>query len=72
MYSFFQIEFGTIGIRRQPYGGCSAPGMRTLSISPRCIYKGCARRNPPLEPYPIANNVIIDLFYIQQEIFEVM
>ncbi|CAJ0907726.1 10793_t:CDS:2, partial [Entrophospora sp. SA101] len=50
------IEFGTIDRNRQPYGGCSAPGMRTLSISPHCIYKGCACRNPPLSPYPIANN----------------
>ncbi|CAJ0831491.1 15147_t:CDS:10, partial [Entrophospora sp. SA101] len=55
------IEFGTIDRSQQPYGGCSAPGIRTLSISPHCIYKGCAHRNPPLSPYPIANNVLLVL-----------
>ncbi|CAI2191267.1 4690_t:CDS:2 [Funneliformis geosporum] len=66
------IEFGTIDSKNQPFNGCSALGRRTLSISPDCIYKGCDRQNPPLSPFPLANDVVIDLFYIQQEIFAVM
>ncbi|CAI2176153.1 20274_t:CDS:2, partial [Funneliformis geosporum] len=57
------IEFGTIDATNQPYNGCTAVGMCVLNISPRCIYRGCPRQ-------PFANNVIIDLFHIQQEIFD--
>ncbi|RGB34237.1 hypothetical protein C1646_760775 [Rhizophagus diaphanus] len=59
------IEFGTIDGGNRPYNGCSAPGTCTLNISPRCIYRGCSRQ-------PIANNVVIDLYGIQQEIFDNM
>ncbi|PKB98964.1 hypothetical protein RhiirA5_430504 [Rhizophagus irregularis] len=48
------------------------PGMCTLNISPRCMYRGCPRQNPPLPPYPITNNDVIDLHDIQQEIFDNM
>ncbi|RGB40616.1 hypothetical protein C1646_663662 [Rhizophagus diaphanus] len=65
------IEFGTIDGGNQPYNGCSGLGMCTLNISPRCIYRGCPRQNP-LPPYPITNNVVIDLHDIQQEIFDNM
>ncbi|CAB5126278.1 unnamed protein product [Rhizophagus irregularis] len=58
--------------RNQPYNGCSSPGMCTLNISPRCMYRGCPRQNPPLPPYPITNNDVIDLHDIQQEIFDNM
>ncbi|GES80625.1 hypothetical protein GLOIN_2v1697953 [Rhizophagus clarus] len=60
------LEFGTIDRRGQQYNGCAAAGMCTLNISPNCIFIGCPR------PYPIANNVVIDLFDIQQEIFDNM
>ncbi|PKY16047.1 hypothetical protein RhiirB3_402457 [Rhizophagus irregularis] len=59
------IELRTIDKRSQPYNGCSAPGTCTLNISPRCIYRGCPRQ-------PITNNVVIDLYNIQQEIFDNM
>ncbi|CAG8589427.1 9123_t:CDS:2 [Funneliformis mosseae] len=66
------IEFGTIDAKNRLYNGCSAPGMRTLSISPHCIYRGCPRQDPPRPPYPISNDVIIDLFHIQQQVFRVI
>ncbi|CAB4421903.1 unnamed protein product [Rhizophagus irregularis] len=59
------IEFGTIDGGNQPYNECSSPGMCTLNISPRCIYRSCPRQNPPLPPCPITNNVVIDLHDIQ-------
>ncbi|CAB4491903.1 unnamed protein product [Rhizophagus irregularis] len=34
--------------------------------------QGCPRQNPPLPPYPITNNDVIDLHDIQQEIFDNM
>ena len=66
MCLFYQIEFGTIDLKGNSYNGCSTPGSCTLSISPCCIYKGCT------PPYPLANNIVFDLFEIQQEIFAVM
>ncbi|CAG8668155.1 22324_t:CDS:2, partial [Rhizophagus irregularis] len=60
------IEFGTINSDGNPYYGCSTLGSCTLSISPHCIYKGCTY------PYPLTDDVVIDLFSIQQEIFAVM
>ncbi|RIA89353.1 hypothetical protein C1645_824982 [Glomus cerebriforme] len=62
------IEFGTIDRNNQPYNGCIAVGMCTLNISPLCIFRGC----PGIPPYPIANNVIINFFPIQQSIFHAM
>ncbi|PKC09475.1 hypothetical protein RhiirA5_375415 [Rhizophagus irregularis] len=61
-----EIEFGTINSDGNPYYGCSTLGSCTLSISPHCIYKGCTY------PYPLTDDVVIDLFSIQQEIFAVM
>ncbi|CAG8615480.1 14929_t:CDS:2, partial [Funneliformis caledonium] len=63
------IEFGTIDGENRLYNRCSAPGMCTLSMSPHCIYRGCPHQNPPLPQYPIENDVIIDLFLIQQKNF---
>lgn len=63
---FYKIEFGTINSDGNPYYGCSTLGSCTLSISPHCIYKGCTY------PYPLTDDVVIDLFSIQQEIFAVM
>ncbi|PKK69512.1 hypothetical protein RhiirC2_866709 [Rhizophagus irregularis] len=60
------IEFGTINSDGNLYYGCSTLGSCTLSISPHCIYKGCTY------PYPLTDDVVIDLFSIQQEIFAVM
>ena len=68
MHLFFQIEFRTIDRNNRPYNGCTAVGMCTLNISPICIF----RDYPGVPPYPIANNVIIDFFPIQQAIFDVM
>ncbi|CAG8592384.1 19585_t:CDS:2 [Dentiscutata erythropus] len=58
------LEFGTIDGNNAPYNGCSAPGMRTVTITPACAYQGCT------PPYPLSVNVVIDLFDIQQAIFE--
>ncbi|RIB03884.1 hypothetical protein C2G38_2223848 [Gigaspora rosea] len=58
------LEFGTINKYDVLYNGCLAPGMRTLTITSACVYKG---HNPP---HPLSVNVVIDLFNIQQEIFE--
>ncbi|CAG8500851.1 15470_t:CDS:2 [Funneliformis mosseae] len=66
------ITYQTIDAENRLYNGCSAPEMRTLSISPHCIYIGCPRQHPPLSPYPISNDVIIDLFHIQQQTFRVI
>ncbi|CAG8786217.1 5515_t:CDS:2, partial [Dentiscutata erythropus] len=63
---FFQLEFGTISGHGALYNGCSAHGMRTLMIARECAYEGCT---PPYPPYPIAGNVVIDLFDIQEAIF---
>ncbi|KAF0527653.1 hypothetical protein F8M41_013543 [Gigaspora margarita] len=57
------LEFGTINRHGAPYNGCSAPGMRTVTITPACVYRSCT------PPYPLSVNVVIDLFDIQQEIF---
>ncbi|CAG8619669.1 23419_t:CDS:2, partial [Gigaspora rosea] len=57
------LEFGTINKHSAPYNGCSAPGMRTVTITPACVYKGCT------PPHPLSVNAVIDLFNIQQAIF---
>ncbi|GES99452.1 hypothetical protein GLOIN_2v1546814 [Rhizophagus clarus] len=62
------IEFGTIDSRQRSINNCSAQGMCTLEISPACIYAGC----PGTPPYPLTNNVSIDLYNIQQAIFRKM
>ncbi|CAG8658046.1 7244_t:CDS:2, partial [Dentiscutata erythropus] len=62
-----KLEFGTINKYGVPYNGCSASGMRTLTIARECAYEGCT---PPYPPYPIAGNVVIDLFDIQRAVFK--
>ncbi|CAG8668996.1 13736_t:CDS:2, partial [Acaulospora morrowiae] len=56
-------EFGTIDRHQRISNGCLAQGMLTVTIAPECVYEGCT------PPYPLAENVVIDLFSIQQAIF---
>ncbi|CAB4468674.1 hypothetical protein RhiirA1_439346 [Rhizophagus irregularis] len=62
------IEFGTIDSQQRPINNCSARGMCILRISPSCIYLRC----PGTPPYPLTNDVSIDLYNIQQAIFRKM
>ncbi|CAG8635392.1 9521_t:CDS:2 [Scutellospora calospora] len=69
-----EIEFGTVGVNGRTSNICSAPRMKWLTIDRDCIYVGCA---PPLPPLQVlsqtsAPGVAIDLYDIQQAIFDAM
>ncbi|CAG8480358.1 3326_t:CDS:2 [Scutellospora calospora] len=69
-----EIEFGTVDANGRVSNFCSAPQTKWLTIDRDCIFAGCA---PPLPPLPVLSQtsepgVAIDLYEIQQAIFDAM
>ncbi|CAG8464019.1 36802_t:CDS:2 [Racocetra persica] len=69
-----EIEFGTAGASGRPSNFCSAPQTKWLTIDRDCIYAGCDHPLPPLQvlSQTSAPGVAIDLYEIQQAIFDAM
>ena len=81
----FQIKFGSVYANGGESNICNAPYMKWITINHDCIYAGCPQPLPnlfsvvssvPLPsqfPNPLQTpGVAIDLYDIQQSIFEVM
>ncbi|KAF0408913.1 hypothetical protein F8M41_008424 [Gigaspora margarita] len=69
-----EIEFGTVGVNGRASSCCSAPQTKWLTIDRDCIYAGCAAPLPPLQVLSQTSvpRVAIDLYEIQQAIFDAM
>ncbi|CAG8576869.1 10654_t:CDS:2 [Acaulospora morrowiae] len=68
------IEFGSVHANGRAGNFCSGPRIKWLTIDCDCIYAGCVPPLPPLQvlPQTSAPGVSIDLYYIQQAVFDAM
>ncbi|CAJ0849123.1 17257_t:CDS:2 [Entrophospora sp. SA101] len=84
----FKIEFGSVYANGRESHFCTGPHMKWITINRDCIYAGCPQPpqlpnlfsvissvpfRPPQFPYPLqTSGVAIDLYDIQQSIFQAM